>query len=284
MNNKTLLLAAAASFALAGAAAHAQPASGTADWSGLYVGVNGGYNWDNSRDRGTVTVNQLSGVNNGGGVVTVPSTSFPAGRSHTNNDGFMGGGQVGFNAQSGPIVFGVEGDFDGVSGRRGQTSFYSLPATGLTTGSTVTVRNETDPDWVATLRGRAGLAVDRTLFYGTGGVAWANLNDRASFTYTPTVTSAVTTANPGVAYGPYSNGGGDSRVRTGWTAGGGVEFLAAPNITIGAEYRHTEIGAGNGFVGSTAANGVSERGSNQYRDDAVLGRVNVKFTQFSHMF
>jgi outer membrane immunogenic protein len=160
----------------------------------------------------------------------------------------------------------------------------ACPATGLTTGSTVTVRNETNPDWVATLRGRAGFAADRTLFYGTGGVAWADLNNRAGFTYTPTVTGAVTTANPGVAYGPYSNGGGDSRVRTGWTAGGGVEFLAAPNITIGAEYRHTEIGAGSGFVGSTAANGVSERSSAQYRDDAVLGRVNVKFSQFSHMF
>jgi len=284
MNKKLLMLAVAGGFSLAGVAAHAQPAPGVADWSGLYVGLNGGYNWDNSRDRGTVTVNQLSGVNNGGGAVTVPSASFPAGRSRSNNDGFMGGGQVGFNAQSGPIVFGVEGDFDGVSSRRGQTSFYSLPATGLTTGSTVSVRNETDPDWVATLRGRAGLAVDRTLFYGTGGVAWANLNDRASFTYTPTVTGAVSTANPGVAFGPYANGGGESRVRTGWTAGGGVEFLAAPNITIGAEYRHTEIGAGNGFVGSTAANGVSERGSAQYRDDAVLGRVNVKFSQFSHMF
>ena len=110
MNKKLLMLAVASGFTLAGLGAHAQPAPGVADWSGLYVGLNGGYNWDNSRDRGTVTVNQLSGVNNGGGVVTVPSTSFPAARFHTNNDGFMGGGQVGFNAQSGPIVFGVEGD------------------------------------------------------------------------------------------------------------------------------------------------------------------------------
>src|ERR1700677_4180095 len=100
MSKNLLMLAVATGFTLAGLGAHAQPTPGVADWSGLYVGLNGGYNWDNSRDRGTVTVNQLSGVNNGGGAVTVPSTSFPAGRSRSNNDGFMGGGQVGFNAQS----------------------------------------------------------------------------------------------------------------------------------------------------------------------------------------
>jgi len=146
------------------------------------------------------------------------------------------------------------------------------------------VRQETDPNWVATLLGRAGFALDRTLIYGTGGAAWADLRDRASFAYTPTVTGAVTRANSGTAYGPYYNGGGGSGVRTGWTAGGGVEFLAAPNITIGAEYRHTKIGDGNGFVGSNGSNGVSERGSAGYHDDAVLGRLNVKFSEFSPMF
>jgi outer membrane immunogenic protein len=285
MNKRILLLAVAGSFALAGAAAHAQPAPGAADWSGLYVGLNGGWNWDNTRVRSTTTVNQLTGVNNGGGVVTVPPTSFPSDRGANGRDGFMGGGQVGFNAQTGPLVFGIEGDFDGLTGgRNNQVSAFSLPATGLTTGSTVIVRRDIDPDWVATLRGRVGFALDRTLIYGTGGAAWADLRDRAVYTYAPTVTPAVSTANPGVAFGPYTNGGGNSGVHTGWTAGGGVEFLAAPNITIGAEYRHTEVGTGNGFMGSNAANGVSERGSALFRDDAVLGRVNVKFSGFSHMF
>jgi outer membrane immunogenic protein len=246
--------------------------------------LNGGWNWDDTHTRSSITVNQLSGVNAGAGAVTVPPTTFPSGRAGSQGSGFMGGGQVGFNAQTGGLVFGVEGDFDGLSGHRGRTSVYSLPPTGLTTGSTVVVRNQTDPQWVATLRGRVGFAMDRTLIYGTGGAAWADLRNRASFTYAPTVTGAVTTANPGVTYGPYSNSGGSSGVRTGWTAGAGVEFLAAPNITLGAEYRHTEIGSSQGFIGSNGPNGVSERGSAGFRDDAVLGRVNFKFSAFSHMF
>jgi outer membrane immunogenic protein len=277
------MFAVASSVALAGAAAQAQ-SSPANDWSGFYVGLNGGWNWDNTHVRSTTTVNQLTGVNAGAGTVTVPATTFPS-RSAQSNDGFMGGGQLGFNAQAGGLLFGVEGDFDGATGRHGQSSYYSLPATGLTTGSTVVVRQEVDPDWVATLRGRVGLALDRTLVYGTGGAAWADLRDRASFTYAPTVTSAVSTANPGVTYGPYSNGGGGgSSVRAGWTAGGGVDFLVAPNLTLGAEYRHTEIGTGNGYIGSNGTNGVSERGRSTFHDDAVLGRVNIKFSEFSHMF
>ena len=80
---------------------------------------------------------------------------------------------------------------------------------------------------MATLRGRAGFAIDRMLLYGTGGVAFADLHDRASYTYSPAVTNAVATANPGVSYGPYTSGGGASGVRTGWTAGGGVGRSAA---------------------------------------------------------
>jgi outer membrane immunogenic protein len=284
MNRKMLMLAIAGSFALASAAAHAQPDAGAVDWSGFYVGLNGGWNWDNTRTRSSITVNQLSGVNAGSGAVTVPPTTFPAGRFRGDSDGFMGGGQLGYNAQAGRLVFGVEGDFDGLTGRRGQTTVFSLPPTGLTTGSTVTVRNEVNPEWVATLRGRAGFALDRMLIYGTGGAAFADLRNRASFTYAPVVTSAVSTANSGVTFGPYSNGGSGSSTRTGWTAGGGVEFLAAPNITIGAEYRHTEIGSGNQVIGSNGPNGVSERGSAGFHDDAVLGRVNVKFSEFGHMF
>jgi outer membrane immunogenic protein len=284
MNKKILMLAVAGSFAMAGAAAHAQPAPGVADWSGFYLGANGGWNWNNTESRSSITVNQLTGVNAGAGPVSVPPTTFPSGRFGHSNDGFMGGGQMGYNFQAGGFVFGAEGDFDGLTNSHGQVNVNGLPATGLTTGSTVTVRSETNPDWVATLRGRAGFALDRTLIYGTGGAAWAELRNRASFTYAPSVTAAVTAANPGATFGPYSNGGGGDGVRTGWTAGAGVEYLAAPNITVGAEYRHTEIGTGDTTIGSSGPNGVSERGSASFHDDAVLGRVNVKFSEFSHMF
>jgi outer membrane immunogenic protein len=284
MNSKLVLLVFVGSSALTCGQTLAQTASGT-DWSGPYIGLNGGYNWANTRPHSsTATVNQLTGVDAGAGAVTVPSTSFPSGGPNVRGSGFMGGGQVGFNVQGGPLVWGVEGDFDGVSARKSGASVYTLPATGLTTGGAVVVRRSTDPHWMSTIRGRAGLAMDRMLIYGTGGVAFADLHDRADYTYTPAVTGAVTAANPGVTYGPYVSSGGRSGVRTGWTAGGGVEFLASRNMTIGAEYRHTEIGGSSRSFGSIGANGVSETGRLGFSDDAVLARINFKFSGLGHLF
>lgn len=285
VNRASLFGLAAGGILLAATAVQAQPASGV-DWSGPYIGVNGGYNWGSTTSHGgSTTVNQLSGVDAGAGPVAVPATTFPSGRIREDGAGFMGGGQLGMNVQAGGLVWGVEGDFDGVSGGAGQTRVYSLAPTALTTGSTVIAHTRSDPQWIATVRGRLGLAVNRMLIYGTGGVAFANLRERASYAYAPTVTSAVTTANPGVTYGPYANGGGDwSGTHTGWTAGAGVEFMAAPNLTLGAEYRHTEIGAYGHGGGSGAPNGVYERTRLGFTDDAVLARVNLKFSGLHGMF
>ena len=283
MSKNLLMFAVAGSLFAAGAGARAQT-QGPVDWSGVYLGLNGGWHWADTDGRdSTVNVNQLTGVNAGAGAVTVPSTAF--GAAHGGHaDGFMGGGQIGFNAQSGAIVWGLEGDFDGVDGRRRDNALYNLPATGLTSGSTVYAQRYSDARWVSTVRGRVGFALDRALIYGTGGLAIADLRDRAAYTYAPTVTAAVAAANPGASYGPYDSYGGDSGVRTGWTVGGGVEFLLARNVTVGAEYRHTEIGSGDRTFGSYDANGVAETGRYGYRDDAVLGRINIKFNGLRSMF
>jgi outer membrane immunogenic protein len=282
VRHRLILCGAAASFIMVSGAAAAQPTSAP-DWSGPYIGLNGGYNWGKTTTRSDTTVNQLSGVNAGAGAVTVaPSTYGSSGRF--DNNGWTAGGLLGLNIQSGPLVWGVEGDFDGMWARHGQTSVTTLPATGLTTGSTVTVNRSTDPSWIATVRGRLGFGLDHVLLYGTGGVAFADLRNRESFAYVPTVTPGVTTQNPGATYGPYSSGGGSSGVRTGWTAGGGVEFLASNNVTLGAEYRHTNIGSHDYASGSTGPNGISERGRVRFTDDAVLGRVTLKFSGLTHMF
>ena len=283
MSKTLLIFAVAGGLLAAGGAAQAQT-QGPADWSGVYLGLNGGWHWTDTDSRDSVTtVNQLTGVSAGAGTVNVPSTSFNS-RRGGRGDGFMGGGQVGFNVQSGGLVWGLEGDFDGVDGRRRDRSDYSLPATNLTTGSTVAIRRYSDARWVSTIRGRVGFALDRALIYGTGGLAIADLRQAADYTYAPTVTSAVAAANPGVSYGPYASGGGYSATRAGWTAGAGVEFLLTRNVTVGAEYRHTDIGASDRTFGSTGPNGVYESARLGYRDDAVLGRINIKFSALGHMF
>ena len=68
------------------------------------------------------------------------------------------------------------------------------------------------------MRGRAGYAFDRVLFYGTGGAAFGNVQG-------------------GPVGGPF-----DSGTQIGWTAGAGVEFAFTPNITANVEYLYVDLG------------------------------------------
>jgi outer membrane immunogenic protein len=283
MKKITLLAGYASIAALAGAAAQAQPAPAM-NWSGVYVGANLGYNWAGSGSgNGYTTVNQLSGVDAGDGPVTVPSTSFGSNIVTNNGSGVIGGGQVGFNAQSGAFVFGIEGDFDGLSATNRQYGSYSLPATGLTTGATVNTYAQFSPQWEATIRGRLGFAMDRFLVYGTGGVAFVHFNESGTTTYAPSVTDAVVAANPGVTYGPYVNGGGYSPTRTGWTVGGGVEYAMSRNVSVGAEYRYTDVGSYDIAYGSPGPNGALQVSRPNFTDNAILAKVNFRFTTLPHM-
>ena len=97
-------------------------------WAGPYLGGNIGWDW------GSVDNNP-----------TKPS-------------GLVGGAQAGYNWQTGPWVFGIEGD---------------LEATGAS--DTFAPWKFSNP-WVGTVRGRAGYALNNILFYGTGGLAFGELS------------------------------------------------------------------------------------------------------------
>lgn len=147
---KRLFAAGVALVALAGAAAAADLPPGGApyyykapyalpafNWSGFYIGVNGGGGFGNSA---WDTTSSFSAT---GGVV---------------------GGTVGYNYQIGPAVLGAEGDIDW-SGIKGTTTTGACPA-GCTTSDS----------WLSTLRARVGYAADRFMPYVTGGGAFGNIN------------------------------------------------------------------------------------------------------------
>ena len=80
-------------------------------------------------------------------------------------------------------------------------------------------------DWYGTVRVRAGWADDRALFYGTGGLAYGNVDLRSS----------------------YTTGGGTldshtSSVRTGWVLGAGIDYMLKPNLFLNLEYEHVDLG------------------------------------------
>ena len=166
----------------------------TYDWTGFYIGGHIGYGWADK------SWQDLVGFGN---------VSHKA-------DGFLGGGQVGFNYQTGMFVFGVEGDFSWADIKGGSTIG---PVIGLPLGANF----DTTVDFTSTLTGRLGLAFDRWLVYGKGGVAWAR--DRFSTTaYTFPASVDVT----------------DTRL--GWTAGAGVEYAFLPNWSAKLEYNFMDFG------------------------------------------
>ena len=168
-------------------------------WTGFYFGVNAGYGFDaNSR-------NTTSYALPGGSLINSPGTAGVVSVSNrNNNDGFSGGAQIGYNYQFTPgsgVVIGVEADAQYLDfGRNRNNAFVS--------GAVAPGYYLTDPrglsslDFFGTVRGRLGYAFDRTLVYGTGGFAYGSGQDDQNFA---------------------GNRFRDS-FRTGWAAGGGVEY------------------------------------------------------------
>ena len=129
------------------------------DWTGIYVGLEGGGSWGNSRH-----VDQATGLND--------TNSFDV-------NGGLGGVTVGANWQIATWVFGLEGDLSWV-GQRG-SSVDNGPV------GTPAFSSFTKEDWLATVRGRVGFAANNALFYGTAGWAGAGVKSGVYSTAAGTV-------------------------------------------------------------------------------------------------
>jgi outer membrane immunogenic protein len=110
------------------------PAYTAYNWTGFYVGINGGGGWGKSNWDG------------------IPTGSF-------NTSGGLVGGTLGYNWQTGPWVLGLEGDLDWANINGNSSAVGCVP------------NCNTKTDWLGTARGRVGYAFDRILPYVTGGLA-----------------------------------------------------------------------------------------------------------------
>jgi outer membrane immunogenic protein len=179
----------------------ATPVVAAYNWSGFYLGGHIGYGWGDASATPTGIVGLLIGPFDG---------------SH---DGFLAGGTLGMNYQSGNIVLGLEGEWtwSNIDGSSTAMLVFGVP------GAVGTYSN----NWIATVAGRVGVAFDTVLVYGKAGIAWAN-NDYA-----------VTTIN----FAPYAST--ISETETGWLVGLGVEWAFAPNWTMKIEGNYMDFGRTN---------------------------------------
>jgi len=207
-------------------------------WTGFYVGLNAGGIWS-SGSRNATLIDP--------GALWL-SSYFPGGIGN-NQSGFIGGGQVGYNWQTGAFVLGGEADFDGTSLSK-TYNYTSAPFGSIVNGvavptavlgDTLSVHAKASLDWLGTVRARLGWVVtpdNRLLIYGTGGFAYAGGSSNFSVY---DATGLYWSGNP-------------SSTRTGWTIGGGVEYAITNNITIRGEYLYVDLGSNTiNTVGNLAA-------------------------------
>ncbi len=150
------------------------------NWSGLYLGLNGGYAWGKSTWK-------------------VPATDI-------STKGWLFGGTLGYNFQTGTWLWGVEGDID----------FSTIKGT---SDCAVGVTCETKNSWLATARARLGYAGwNNWLPYITGGLAMGDIK---------ATNSAL---------------GSASKTKMGYALGAGVEYAMWTNWSVKLEYLYVDLG------------------------------------------
>ena len=209
------------------------------NWTGLYVGVNGGYAWKDPSV--TITPNDL----------VAAGTPFP--NTSWNNSGGFGGAQIGYNYQfDRRWLVGIEADID-ASDIKGQGTTNSSAPVFLQNVTTQKV------DWFGTVRGRLGwVPTDRLQIFGTGGLAYGNVKE--TVTGNNISGTGGTTSNGGFGYTYAATGpcfsGSSSDVRTGWAVGAGLEYAMWQNVTVKAEYMYVDLGKGDNVRVSALAGGT----------------------------
>jgi outer membrane immunogenic protein len=187
-------------------------------WTGFYAGANVGAAF------GTT-----------GGALRPNFTTSTGFGDSKDGTGFVGGGQIGYNWQSGQLVYGIEADADylGLNNK----GAFSMTSSVLTPGGTFTATRGTGDGFLGTVRGRIGYAVlPRLLVYGTGGLAYgefgSNYKSAAFFNTAGVATDIFTTS-------------GSNDIRVGYTVGGGLEYAFTDRLSGKIEYLYADLGRKN---------------------------------------
>src|SRR6188472_3964070 len=176
------------------------------NWTGLYVGVNGGYGWG-SQDPLTLVSNRFD------------RTSF-------NVSGGMFGGTMGAQIQQGYVVLGLEGDLDWANIKGNGISNPAIA--GIGQGITLDIASNISA--VGTARARVGVAVNNLLLYVTGGAAFVKSSaNGTSIAGAPCGTLGVFPNCTASAWRP------------GIVAGLGMEYGFTPNWSLKGEYLYTQV-------------------------------------------
>jgi len=210
------------------------------NWTGFYVGAHVGGTWGTTESE--IDSIALGPLLLNGFILPVTSQSY---------NGFIGGGQLGFNWQSGIVVFGVEGEISATNAKGTAPCLVVLSCT-------------SEQNWRATAAGRLGLADGRSLYYAKGGAAWSHNTYTANLNLLVGLNTEI------------------SDTRWGWLVGAGIEHaFAGTGLSMKLEYDFIDYGKKDyntalAIIGLPIDIGTNVR---QYQHAVKVG-VNYRFGAF----
>ena len=207
------------------------------DWSGFYVGVNLGYGSADSHWTNTAST---------------PGTTFydavPGNGFSNLSNGAIGGAQLGYNFQNGPLVYGVEAMFDASALKGSYTSTFGAGDDQF----------ESKIKALFAFTGRVGYAWQNVLLYGKAGLAIGNVSLSVSDTV-----------------GPNTGTGSQSQWTVGPTVGAGLEYGITPRLSLALEYDYTHLNSASYELGG----GVGSYAWDVEQDiHVVTARLNYRFS------
>ena len=238
-------------------------------WSGFYAGLTAGYGWSSNKtdaNYGT-TGNSLF---NSGMSAGIDAGLLPLSIGSSNNGSLTGGATIGYNAQYGSAVYGLEADL--ASMKRNSSNFSTtLAVSPADLASAIGTKGSLN--WLGTLRGRAGMTFSNLLVYATGGLAIGGAHSSAGGDVTGTIMTVPFSA---------TLAGSKSETRYGWALGGGVEYAINRDWSLKTEYLHYDLGkmsyalnGGGSFLGAATISGASAR--TQINGNLVRAGLNYRF-------
>jgi outer membrane immunogenic protein len=220
--------------------------TGFLNWTGIYVGANGGFGW--SSPTATYAANdpaaQAGTCGGTGRGQCIPQTDYGI-------KGPLFGGQAGFNWQFTSIwVAGVEADYQWANFSGQGYSPFHLGNVGSTSALT-TMNVDQSIKSFGTARARVGIVpAAPVLAYVTGGLAFGQVNESFNL---PSVGSGglLTSGRYSYACGAAGSScfaGSSSKSMVGWAVGTGAEYALANNVLLKGEVLFIDLGSSQGTV------------------------------------
>jgi outer membrane immunogenic protein len=266
------------------------------DWSGVYVGIEGGYGW------GKENFNPAFNFFEEEEVIDPPSAfPFPT-ISSVNQSGGVFGGFAGVQKQWGSWVLGLEAEVDwaditGSSTATGTQSFKegvgplvegadvtSFTPKTITQTATETINSKIDE--VGYVGPKVGWAFSPNwMVYATGGLAWAHKEDSASETFAQTCSPGTGTVNQCFSFDTFTNTFGQSGGVSmfGYAVGGGIDYKwqldPGSAIILGVKYLHYGFGSNSLVLVDNQFTNAESLGFNTNQSiDIVTGRISYLFS------